>query len=95
MAEGSSHTTTDHEVIRKWAEERGGVPSSVEGTGGDGAAGILRIEFRDRDDDLEQIDWDAFFRKFDEEELAFLYQDRTSDGELSRFNKFVRRDKAS
>jgi hypothetical protein len=71
------------------------VPSSVEGTGGDGAAGILRIEFRDRDDDLEQIDWDAFFRKFDEEELAFLYQDRTSDGELSRFNKFVRRDKAS
>ena len=32
MAEGN--VTTDHEKIRKWAEERGGKPSTVKGTSG-------------------------------------------------------------
>lgn len=91
----SSHTTTDHDTIRKWAEERGGVPASVEGTGSGDDAGMLRIEFRDANDDLDEVDWDRFFKTFDERGLAFLYQDRTSDGQVSRFNKFVRRDSAS
>ena len=34
---------------------------------------------------------DEFFRKFDESDLAFLYQDRTKDGKVSRFHKFVHR----
>jgi hypothetical protein len=91
-----SETTTDHDVIRKWAEERGGVPAAVRDTGsGDGEdAGVLRIEFRDPDDDLGEVDWEAFFKTFDDRELAFVYQDKTADGELSRFNKFVRRDSA-
>lgn len=41
-----SHTTTDHEEIRRWAEERGGRPASVKGTEhGREKAGILRINF--------------------------------------------------
>jgi hypothetical protein len=86
-----SHTTTDHDVIRKWATDRHGRPATVKATEEDGHAGILRIDFEPKDEGLDQIDWDEFFRKFDESELAFLYQDRTSDGKVSRFHKFVRR----
>jgi hypothetical protein len=86
-----SATTTDHKVIRKWAEERDGRPATVRATEEDGHAGILRIDFGPAEDRLEEIEWDEFFVKFDESELAFLYQDRTKDGKLSRFHKFVRR----
>src|SRR3954454_22371087 len=86
-----SATTTDHKVIRKWAEERDGRPATVRATEEDGHAGILRIDFGPAEDRLEEIEWDEFFAKFDESELAFLYQDRTKDGKLSRFHKFVRR----
>src|SRR5690348_17009968 len=60
-------TTTDHEEIRDWAQARGGKPASVRGTetGGE-EAGVLRISF-DSDSDLEEIGWEEFFDKFDEE----------------------------
>jgi hypothetical protein len=89
-----SATTTDHNAIKKWAEERDGHPATVRATGEDGHAGILRIDFGPREDRLETIDWDEFFHKFDESDLAFLHQDRTKDGKLSRFHKFVRRSAA-
>jgi hypothetical protein len=92
-----TRTTTDHEAIRRWAEERGGRPARVTGTGtGDGDAGILRIDFDDgdRDEALEEIDWDEWFRTFDENGLAFVYQEHTADGALSRFSKIVRRETA-
>lgn len=89
MSQGQ--TTTDHDKIQKWAKERGGRPSTVRETEEDGHAGILRIDFGPKEEGLEEIEWDEFFRKFDEAELAFLYQDRTADGKLSRFHKFVRR----
>jgi hypothetical protein len=86
-----SHTTTDHNTIRKWVEEREGVPTTVKETEQDGHAGILRIDFGPREDGLEKIGWDEFFEKFDEAGLAFLYQDKTKDGKVSRFHKFVSR----
>ena len=92
----SSKTTTDHEQIRKWAEERGGKPSCVLGTGGSGDAGVLRIDFPGYSGEgkLKPISWDEFFEKFDEENLALLYQEKTKDGEPSNFNKLVNRDKS-
>jgi hypothetical protein len=91
----SSKTTTEHEIIRKWVEERGGRPATVKGTG-DGEPGILRIDYPGRGDDdaLQELSWDEFFEKFDSENLAFLYQEQTADGEESRFSKFVSRDNA-
>ncbi len=87
-----SHTTTDHGVILKWVTERQGRPSTVKATEKDDEhAGILRIDFGPKDKGLDEIEWDEFFRKFDESELAFLYQDRTKDGKISRFHKFVHR----
>ncbi|MFE0499785.1 hypothetical protein ACFW0P_03275 [Lysobacter soli] len=92
MSKHSSHQTTDHNEIRRWTEARDGLPATVRGTAERGEeAGLLRIMFRD-DEDLEQIEWEDFFEKFDEEKLAFLYQEKTADGEVSRFFKFVQRE---
>ncbi|APL94572.1 hypothetical protein Sj15T_02760 [Sphingobium sp. TA15] len=90
----ASDTTTDHDTIRKWVEDRGGRPTIVKATEDNGkGGGLLRIDFREEDDALDEIEWDEFFRIFDENKLAFLYQDKTKDGKESRFNKFVERDK--
>jgi hypothetical protein len=81
-------TTTNHDQIRKWAESRDGYPAMVE-TGGKG--GILRIDFGEPEENLEPIDWETFFRIFEDNKLAFLYQDEVKGGGTSRFNKFVER----
>ncbi len=79
-------TTTDHAVIRRWAEERGGRPSRVKDTAR-GDAGILRLDFGDRDEGLEEISWDEFFETFERSELALLHGEEKD----SRFNKLVHR----
>jgi hypothetical protein len=91
-----SKTTTDHEEIRKWAEERGGKPSHVKGTGGAQDAGILRIDFPGYSGEgkLEEISWDEFFKKFDEQGLALTYQEKTAEGQRSNFNKLISRETA-
>lgn len=89
-----SKVTTDHQKIRSWAEARGGKPAGVKSTGGGDDPGILRIHFPEagEEESLEEIPWDQFFDKFEEKDLAFLYQDETDSGETSRFFKFVTRD---
>jgi hypothetical protein len=92
--ERSAHTTTDHEFIRRWAEERDGKPSHVKRTGGKDDPGILRIDFPGYSgkDSLEEISWEEFFEKFEENELALLHRDiKGDDGELDRFNKLISR----
>jgi hypothetical protein len=93
-----AHTsTTDHEFIRRWTEERGGHPAHVLGTGREGGdAGLLRIDFPgfSGEGKLEEISWEQFFDKFDDAELEFVYQEKTAEGELSRFNKLVHRGTA-
>jgi len=86
-----AQTTTDHKVIRKWIEEREGRAAKVKGTEGDDGEGILRVDFLEPDDKLEPIDWDEFFKTFEDRKLAFLHQDKTADGKPSRFFKFVSR----
>lgn len=81
--------TTDHEKIRAWIEARRGRPSKVAAKG---KSGILRVDFREKDEDLTEIGWDEFFRIFEESNLAFLCQEETAKGEKSRFNKFIDRD---
>jgi len=93
MASSESKTTTDHDEIRKWVEDHDGTPASVRGTENGGSAGVLRIDFPGGagDDRLEPISWDEWFEKFDEEGLAFLYQERKVSGEDSTFFKLVSR----
>ncbi|KPH05862.1 hypothetical protein CO657_35560 (plasmid) [Rhizobium acidisoli] len=84
----SSETTTDHKKIQTWAEKRDGKPAVIR-SGGKG--GVLRIDFGEKEEEFDEIGWDEFFKIFDENKLAFLYQDKTKDGKTSRFNKFVER----
>jgi len=92
----SAKTTTDHEEIRRWAEERGAKPSCVRRTGGNGDIGMIRLDFPGYTgrESLEQISWDEWFSKFDESGLALLYQDTTAQGQKSNFNKLVARETA-
>jgi hypothetical protein len=50
----------------------------------------IRVDFPgfSGEDSLEPIEWDEWFQKFDEQKLAFLYQ----QGKNTNFNKLVRRD---
>jgi hypothetical protein len=91
--QSETRQTTDHDEIRRWVEEHGGKPAMVRGTGDDGDAGVLRIDFPGGagEEQLEHISWDEWFDKFEEEKLAFLYQERKADGEDSTFFKLVRR----
>ena len=82
-----AQTTTDHDAIRKWAEARNGRPARVKGTGDAEDAGLLRLDFGEPEESLEEITWEDFFRTFEESELAFLYEDEPEN----RFNKLVRR----
>lgn len=75
---GQAVKTTDHEAIRQWAEERGGRPAVVRTKGRKG--GVLRIDFGEPEDNLEEIEWEEFFEIFDDSELAFLHQNETSRG---------------
>lgn len=90
---GESRTTTDHNQIKKWAEERGGEPVKIASTGDGSDPGLIRLHFPDfsSDDPFEPISWDDFFRKFDEANLEFVYQETTSGGQRSNFFKLVKR----
>ena len=97
MSQNSSKTTTDHDEIKKWAESRDAKPAQVKGTERKGDdAGLLRIDFPGYSggDSLEHISWDDFFKKFDAEKLALVYQEKTANGETSNFNKLVSRENA-
>jgi hypothetical protein len=87
-SDSESQTTTDHETIREWAEDKGGRPARVEGTGDGDGGGLLRLDFGDEEEDLEEISWDEFFDEFEDSDLALVYE---AD---SRFSKLVDRDSA-
>jgi len=91
-----SKTTQDHEEIRRWAEERGGKPSHVKSTESGDDVGIIRIDFPgySGEGSLEEITWEEFFEKFDDNDLALIYQEETADGERSNFNKLVKAETA-
>jgi len=92
-ANTSSRVTTDHEAIRRWAEERGAKP--VLAGKSDGKRAGVRLEFPgSRDTSLREIGWDEWFQRFDKGKLALLYQQQTADGEHSSFCEIVPCEKA-
>lgn len=88
-----SKTTQDHDTIRKWAEARGAQPAEVRGTHKGNQTGILRFCFPNarnrKDENLQEISWDEFFEKFDDNGLELIYQDKTAGGARSNFNKLI------
>ncbi len=85
-----SETTTDHKIIRRWAESKGGKPAAVARTHQGDDVGIIRIMFPNAPHSehgaLTEISWEEFFREFEERKLALIYD---PDG---LFSKIVGRD---
>ncbi len=77
-------TTIIHDEIEKWAEARGGSPAMVEGRI------IVLFPGEHPDGKVEKISWKMFFIRFEEEKLAFVYEDDPD----SRFHQFAPRKEA-
>lgn len=84
---GRSLITTHHEVIRRWARERGARPATIEGTERGGRPGVLTFDFPGYRSGgrLKQVPWTDWFRTFDGRRLNFIYQEQRSDGRQSNF----------
>lgn len=92
-----SRVTKDHDVIRAWAEARGATPSHVKRTGSTEDVGVLRFDFPgySGEDTLEPVTWEQFLEKLDERDLVLLYEEETSGGQKSNFNKIVSSETAA
>lgn len=83
----ASVTTRDHNQIQEWARRHDACPAIVSRTGG-----MLRFEFDPASAGaLREVDWDDFFRVFDEKGLELIYDDKPG----SRFHKFIYPDAAT
>jgi hypothetical protein len=76
--------TADHGEIQRWITEHGGKPALIQG-------GILRVDFREREQGFEEISWEQFFQIFDEHALDFVYEEEPPEGGEVRSFKFVAR----
>lgn len=83
--DGATLVTTSHDVIRAWADERDGLPATVEATEHDGHLGVLQIDFAHDDGALREVSWNDWFETFDDRRLNFIYQETKSDGTQSNF----------
>ena len=76
MARSRAITTTDHDEIRRWVEEKGGSPAIVDESGPEYEPDQLRIDYPgyNGEEKLRRITWEEFFDRFDRHNLAFFYQ---------------------
>ncbi len=83
---GQSLATRSHEVIQKWAEERGAQPATIAGTRQGERPGVLRFNFPGYGGEtLESISWEEWFKPFDERNLVFVFQEHLKNGNQSNF----------
>ncbi len=89
----TSNQTRDHNKIKKWIEERNGVPAKIKGTANKDGGGVLRIHFPENSEsnEFEKMDWKEFFEEFEVNNLDFLYQEEKENGKASTFHKFIAR----
>ncbi|MFI2283435.1 hypothetical protein [Nocardia beijingensis] len=80
--------TRNHDVIRRWAAQRGARPATVPGSEQDGRLGVLRFDFPGYGGAvLRRVGWDEWFATFDARKLRFWYQERGTDDPPSNFNR--------
>jgi hypothetical protein len=87
--------TRDHEVIRRWAAERGAEPATGQPTRSgpgvvsvnDGGAGI-RFNFPGAGR-FRPIDWNEWLEHFDQHHLMFVYETQTDQGTPSNRYRIV------
>lgn len=69
--------TTDNDEIRTWIEDHDGVPVIIKGVVEDKGESpeMLHVSFGPMSPDMEEMDWDEFFERFENENLALVYDD--------------------
>ncbi|GAA4866427.1 MULTISPECIES: hypothetical protein [Saccharopolyspora] len=93
---GQSLTTTDHDTIQQWVEQRGGTPATPPGTEHGDHLGVLEVDFPGYGGEkLRTVSWDDWFHTFDERDLEFVYQEHRKGGGDSNFFQVRRRQHAS
>ncbi len=86
---GATLLTRNHDIIKRWAEQRGAIPATVPGTEHAGHLGVLRFDFPGFGGrELQHVSWEEWFRAFEERHLAFVYQETQRDGTPSNFFRF-------
>jgi len=72
--------TTDNDEIRTWIEDHGGVPVFRKGVieNGEESPEMLHVCFGQVSPDMEEMDWNEFFERFENENLALVYDDTES-----------------
>jgi hypothetical protein len=88
---GKQYTTTDPEVIRRWAETRHGIPVLFHQGGPESDELWPGFAFPDYNSTevYEELSWQELFKKRDAAQLVFLYQEVTETGEKSLYHRFV------
>jgi hypothetical protein len=88
----SFKVTTNHNEIKKWITEHGGVPAlSQESPDADENA--LRIKF-DAASPYRDIGWTEFFDRFESDKLALSYSDYVIKGDEELSFNFINREVA-
>jgi hypothetical protein len=84
---GRSLVTTNHDVIRRWAQARGARPATIRGTEREGRAGVLTFNIPGYRESgrVREITWDEWFHTFDLRRLNLIYQEQLRDGRQSNF----------
>lgn len=84
---GRSLVTTNHDVIKRWAQARQAKPATIRNTDRDNRPGVLRLEFPgfQSSPNMVGVTWNQWFRTFDERQLNFVYQERLRNGQPSNF----------
>jgi hemerythrin-like domain-containing protein len=82
--DGQTLATRNLDVIKAWAEARGGRPATSPG-GDPERPHVLRFDFPDYDKNLQPVSWEAWGRVFQERELVFLFQEKMKAGNQSNF----------
>lgn len=78
---GQTLATRNPDVVRAWAEARGGVPATFDGA--------LALDFphdgSGADSGLQAVAWAQWLDAFQERELVFLHQETLANGRQSNF----------
>jgi len=93
-------TTTDHQVIQDWIERFSGQPAAVVDPNVVGGQVGLRIDFPGHTDEVlltrarnsRTISWEAFFKTFEDKQLAFEYDPDPDEIDLVDAYRFVNRN---
>ncbi|WP_407937852.1 hypothetical protein [Micromonospora viridifaciens] len=84
---GRSLVTANHEVIQRWARDRGAKPATIAGTEREGRPGVLTFNIPGwrESSRIREITWEEWFRTFDARRLNLIYQEQLRDGRQSNF----------